>query len=152
MNICSNVKSVILKVIQVKCPLDKGLHTPPVCQTCFCFLHILQTRSVYIHSAGCHSTSLKHSYCRAPHPVSWGTHLWVETSGKSWCMILLLALQRKIGKRQTNTYRSDFSPSNNAISSFACRIISGSGDGINNKNVSAFLYWQSIDLLWSFIF
>lgn len=45
--------------------------------------------------------------------------------------------------RQAFTEVTHFSPSINAISSFACRIISGSGDGINNTNVSAFLYWQS---------
>lgn len=165
LNICK--RSVIWKVIQVKCPLDKGFHTPPVCETCFCFLHILQTRRKCIHSAGCHSTSLKRSYCRDPHPVSWGTRLWVETSGKSWCsklwailylpyQIFLLALLRKKSlildqilkngqkDRQAITEVAPFSPSNNAVSSFACTVSSESGDEINNTNVSAFvLYRQS---------
>lgn len=164
---CKKYKSVILNVIQVKCPLHKGLHNPPVCQTCFCFLHILQTRIECIHSAGCHSTSLKCSYCRDPHPVSWGTHLWVEKSGKSWCITLqailylpyqILSLGLSEGEKKLNigpnleesakdrqaiTEVAHFSPSRTAVSSFACRICLGSGDWINNTNVSAFvLYWQ----------
>lgn len=68
--------------------------------------------------------------------------------------ILLLALLRKKKKlnispnfeesakgRQAVTEVAHFSPSNNAVPSFACRIILRSGDGINNTNVSVFVLY-----------